>query len=483
MHSRCQNPASKDPQDPFEDPTAEAALIELKSRVLQKPSVQTYLRDLRAKKLALVLAGGGGKGSYQAGCLLALFDCGLRDYCVFAGTSVGALNAALARELFQTGRREGVVRLWSTISPNKVLHKNPLQFGVALVIRIAFVASLISVQLTARVMNVAERFIGRGWFVIARHSSEFAVLIVLLVTMPPCVIGYFLILGHFPDARHLLLIALTIITAGGLTGVLRSWVSRYLALASNKPLQRTIVASIDIGALRASQVPVYCTVASMVEYWDSFEPGSNPEVSESAWRKGYGAGYFKINGTASDAETLTWLIQTAALPEVFPLRPAVGQDCVDGGIADNIPIFPALLHKPDMLIVLYLDHAFTQDQDLWTSEAARTWWMTEKFYQTLQNRQKAEATRRDYILKHGRITAGAKRPTLAPVGPYFSAAQFLPVTPSIPLGGLLCGTMNFSARKARRLIALGFCDTLLAIERAAVQWSALIVTCAEKSKL
>jgi Patatin-like phospholipase len=466
MYSGPLAPEAK-PFEACEDPTAEARLIELKSRLLEEPRVQAYLREMRTKKLALVLAGGGGKGSYQAGCLLALFDCGIRDFSVFAGTSVGALNAALARELFQTGERKRVVRLWSTISPNKVLHTNPLRLGLALAFRLVMYFCLIPPFLAGHVMVVAERFIGRDFIAVARHSSEFAVFIVLLVTMPLCIVGYFLISGHFLGARHLPFIALTIITAVGLTGLARPWINRHLSLASNEPLRKTIVSSLDIKALRASQVPVYCTVASKVEYWDPFEPGSKPELSESAWRKGYAAGYFKINGRASDAETLTWLMQTAALPEVFPLKPALDGDCVDGGIEDNIPIFPTLLHKPDMLIVLYLDHAFAQNQYLWVDEAARTWWMTEKFYLTLQDRQKAEATRREYILKHGRIVAGAERPKLAPEAPYFSKAQFLPVTPSMPLGGLFGGTMNFSARKARRLMALGYRDTLRVIEGAA----------------
>jgi predicted acylesterase/phospholipase RssA len=451
--------------EPREDPTAEATLGELKSRVLQKARVQAYLRDLRTKKLALILAGGGGKGSYEAGCLLALFDCGIRDFCVFAGTSVGALNAALALELFATGKREAVVKLWSTISLHKVLHINPLRFPLAFAFRVLMFASLIPPHLTAHVVHVAERFSGRR-LALAGHSSEFVVLIVLLVTMPPCILVYSLVFRGFPDARHLLLIAVIIISAGGITGLLRLWISRYLALATNEPLRKTIISSIDIAALRASPVPTYCTFASLVEYWDPFEPGSNPKVSESAWRKQYAAGYFKINETKNDEEAISWLMQTAALPEVFPLRPVLGQDVVDGGIADNVPIFPTLIHKPDMFIVLYLDHAYAYDGDLWVNESARTSWMAEKFFQTLQNRQKAEATRQEYILKHGRIVDG-NRPTFTPAVPYFSAAQFLPIIPSAPLGGLLRGTLNFSERKARRLIALGFRDTFLAIERAA----------------
>lgn len=450
-----------------EDPTADAPLTQLRRRVLENPRAQDYLNKLRAKRLALVLAGGGGKGAYQAGCLLALFDCGLREFCVFAGASVGALNAALARELFQDGHRAGVVRLWSTISLRKVLQLGPLSLAAAIAIRIAMFASVIPIHVTARAMTLAERFIGRRWFAIARHSSEFVVLVLLLVTMGPCVVGYLLISGHLPGPRHLLIIALTIVTAGGLTGLLRPLVRRHLALTSNEPLRNTITSSIDIAALRASSVPVYCTVASLVEYWEPFEVGSNPELSESAWRKEYAAGYFKMNGTESDEETITWLLQTAALPEVFPVRPIGGQDTVDGGIEDNVPIFPALIHKPEMLIVIYLDHKFTKDGDLCKREAVRTWWMTEKYYRTLQDRKKAEATRRDHFLKSGPITPGATRPYLAAQGPYFSADQFWAIIPSVALGGLLRGTLNFSAKKARQLMALGFNDTFLAIERAA----------------
>ena len=45
-------------------------------------------------KQALVLAGGGSKGAYQAGCIKALIELGY-NFNIVTGTSVGALNGLL----------------------------------------------------------------------------------------------------------------------------------------------------------------------------------------------------------------------------------------------------------------------------------------------------------------------------------------------------------------------------------------------------
>ena len=46
-------------------------------------------------KKALVLAGGGTRGSYQNGALKALKKIHETDFDIVTGTSIGALNAAL----------------------------------------------------------------------------------------------------------------------------------------------------------------------------------------------------------------------------------------------------------------------------------------------------------------------------------------------------------------------------------------------------
>ena len=69
------------------------------------------------KKRAVVLGGGGSRGSYQIGVWQAMLELGL-EYHVVTGTSVGALNGALmaqrefeaAYDLFEH-RRDGVMKV------------------------------------------------------------------------------------------------------------------------------------------------------------------------------------------------------------------------------------------------------------------------------------------------------------------------------------------------------------------------------------
>lgn len=63
--------------------------------------------------IGLVLEGGGGKGAYQIGVWQALRELGIEDHIrVIAGTSVGALNAAL----FLQGDLRRAKDLWFQIS-------------------------------------------------------------------------------------------------------------------------------------------------------------------------------------------------------------------------------------------------------------------------------------------------------------------------------------------------------------------------------
>lgn len=71
--------------------------------------------------LALVFAGGGGKGAYEIGVWKALRECGLEDsFKSVIGTSVGALNAAL----FGQQNIDTAIRIWKEISHDKMLVSN-----------------------------------------------------------------------------------------------------------------------------------------------------------------------------------------------------------------------------------------------------------------------------------------------------------------------------------------------------------------------
>ena len=66
-------------------------------------------------KRALVLSGGGSRGSYEIGAWQALEEIGLRVQMCF-GTSIGAINAAL----FLQGDLDLAVRLWDDMTAASV---------------------------------------------------------------------------------------------------------------------------------------------------------------------------------------------------------------------------------------------------------------------------------------------------------------------------------------------------------------------------
>src|SRR5262245_17993672 len=59
------------------------------------PKAHLMVPRLEGKRIGLVLCGGGAKGAYQVGVWKALREKGVTKFEIIAGTSVGALNAAL----------------------------------------------------------------------------------------------------------------------------------------------------------------------------------------------------------------------------------------------------------------------------------------------------------------------------------------------------------------------------------------------------
>lgn len=73
------------------------------------------------KEWGLVLSGGGGKGSYQAGVFRALAEKGVLDYITaISGASVGALNLLM----YATGEVEKAQEIWKNISPEQFFTVN-----------------------------------------------------------------------------------------------------------------------------------------------------------------------------------------------------------------------------------------------------------------------------------------------------------------------------------------------------------------------
>lgn len=70
----------------------------------------------------LVMSGGGAKGSYQAGALKALFECGITNNIIAAsGTSIGSINMCLLSQ----GDSELGNKLWKKVKPIDMIEVTP----------------------------------------------------------------------------------------------------------------------------------------------------------------------------------------------------------------------------------------------------------------------------------------------------------------------------------------------------------------------
>lgn len=75
-------------------------------------------------KVGLVLSGGGGKGAYELGVFMALQELGIAECIeVFAGTSIGAINAAL----FAQGDLTAAMGMWEEVTIDKLIPLSKLQ--------------------------------------------------------------------------------------------------------------------------------------------------------------------------------------------------------------------------------------------------------------------------------------------------------------------------------------------------------------------
>jgi hypothetical protein len=121
------------------------------------------------------------------------------------------------------------------------------------------------------------------------------------------------------------------------------------------------------------------------------------------------------------------------------------------------------LHRPDRIVVTYLDHKAARKKDFFAYEAERIAWMAEfSALSRLATRREANRVRQEQITIFGSINEGSQLTALE--RRLLREEQFLPIVPNVSLGNFFTGTLNFGAGNARRLLKLGYKDTLLWIE-------------------
>lgn len=157
------------------------------------------------------------------------------------------------------------------------------------------------------------------------------------------------------------------------------------------------------------------------------------------------------------------LTASSALPVFFPVLQIDNQWIADGGTADNLPI-KALLDKGcTRIFVIHLDHDGRDHIDGKAFDVLTKEGLLEKlkWQERLERLDHYYPRMDDLIASHAAdlITqlVGGDRVLKPDYKPELSA-DVINVLPSLPLGNLLTGTLNFTSRKARWLIELGECD-------------------------
>ncbi len=450
----------------------------------------------------LVLAGGGAKGAYQFGCLLALRDANIAFDAV-SGTSVGALNAFLwATDQLDRGRE-----IWEHLSQDRIYPwRMPKIFAPLLILPALFFhyfracnLGLPHLPLPARIMGAAVttspllclvplaylRMSGSLHYPLWGSLLISGLLVSLWALMFVWAAGQnvgkrrlfsmiaaqffaFLVMsGAFSIGQHFGQLEISLTDVYQITAILSIpvilyWVSGTFPLYFLKrgPLRQTIEQLVDGSVL----IPTYVCAAKQHAIFDPDDPHyARPNyqyntmilesvewtvLKDSIWIPQY----FQIE-ELSRGNRIAALLASAALP--FGVVPPViigGGRYVDGGVADNVPIQPFIESRPCEEIVII-------DFDGDESPCSVQHWMDIDRLQRLCDFKYPDSfpwnQKPEYQVTNNPPSVVPRRsppfwPRLIRIHPKESY-------------GFLRGTMNFSTRFARKLLKVGYEDAVRTI--------------------
>lgn len=297
-------------------------------------------------KNGLVLQGGGAKGAYQYGCLLAFSHAGIRFDAV-AGTSVGALNAALwsADSLAEGGQ------VWRDLSPLQVIR--PKKWGP--------LRYLILLALALREFHRRKRRKNFTW------TLRQVVLFLSMFWIPAGVFIALQTLDHtgIVDSRNPLDWEFTMLVVGVALAVTAlaipySFLPHVIQRVNWSAFDPTPLADAIHSVLggRRLSIPTYCTLSRRASLFDPDRPGEIIGVHDSGGVR-FAAPYEhflpKYHRVPENSCALQrdLLLGSAALP--FGLMPAIrlgSRDWLDGGLSDNEPVTPIAIREGCSVVVV-----------------------------------------------------------------------------------------------------------------------------------
>jgi hypothetical protein len=405
-------------------------------------------------RVGLVLEGGGAKGAYSFGCLQAFASAGLR-FDAIAGTSVGALNAAI----FAAGHMKFGEEYWKGISHGKVYR--PRLRGILclplLLLRLGLWKAGNVVGIRGTKSGTVVRYILAG--------SVFMILFSLVCWGLGVIFSWeWGLRWRYGVILHSAIPAVLLAVMFG-----PGWLDGLgVALLLPAPLRREVA---RIAAdLDANKTPVYVTLCEHKELVDPDHVSCTVETTggdEPAKQRAELPYYVRVNELPPDDRTDA-VMASAALPVgVFPPVQLNGLLYTDGGEVDNTPVYPLMsLIRCDVLVVVRLRPPaglLPDDTDL---GYAAHWSVCDRLMR-LRDLSVSDAmgmvdAEYDGDLEKRRTAWWPPR-LFRCREPEWTPRRIITIAPKESLGGFMSGTLNFSARKSQRLMLQGRRDALAAI--------------------
>jgi predicted acylesterase/phospholipase RssA len=397
----------------------------------------------------LVLEGGGAKGAYALGCLLALSEQGT-TFDAVSGTSVGSLNAAA----WSTGKLTESQRFWHGLTLGAVcVPRRPALLAAPLSV---VHACLYGYWKCVSLLTHGELLIGAalGTFILVSAGVFIAALFAVedlgLLDALPATWHVSLVMGAI---LAILLVWLAILFP--LVALVPAAFRRLgFALFRTTPLRRSID---DILGAAEFSIPTFVTLTRRTEI---VYPDATPAVLMLPQ-------YLRVDRSSQKRRT-ELLLASAALPYgLFPEVRLGNTYYVDGGEADNTPIYPlAVFERCTEIVVVHL-RPVRGDRGAWERKERercrdlRYLRQLTKLEATFNRRHARQPERSREFAEWYRRAAERLEEQELPAWP----GRFVHIAPDRSLGSFLTGTMNFRAAYSKRLMARGYADARAVIDR------------------
>ena len=229
-----------------------------------------------------------------------------------SGSSVGALNAVL----IATGSFDEGNQLWNNLGIFKVM-------GLRLTKVLLLPFWLLCIAFEFRLAFISIRRKPDPLLLLVFRTLCLWIAIFVVFAVPELSWGY----------PQWLLNIVGIVCVLSAIGPLVKSVALNWGVTTNSPLAAEVNSTFTDECLSDFNIPTFATLSCF-----------RPQVSEADFWDGWVPRYVRLDNLDGDSVRKI-LLQSAGLPGIFPMRTVLGQEAIDGGWCDNVPIAP-LLYGP-----------------------------------------------------------------------------------------------------------------------------------------